>query len=113
LAPGESESVLADPKRSAEIAAAYVKYLDGLFGREDFMYAIACYGMPLPQAGEIRTRLEQQSDPSGRRDFWRMVEIGIIPRDAADRVIKFFAAGVVGENPQSFGLRPERLSSLC
>lgn len=112
LAPGESESVLADSKRSAEIAAAYVKYLDGLFGREDFMYAIACFGMPVNQAGEVRTRLEQQ-DASSHRDFWRMVELGVVPRDAADRVVKFFAAGIVGENPQSFGLRPERLSSLC
>jgi hypothetical protein len=113
LAPGETEQALLDPRRSADVAAAYLKQLDGLFGREYFMYAIACYGMPLGQAGEIRTRLEQTSDPALRRDFWRMVESGVIPREAADRVVRFFAAGIVGENPQLFGLRPDRLSSLC
>ncbi len=113
LTPNESESALQEPKRSAEIAAAYLKALVNVFGMDDFMYAIACYGYPLSQAGQLRTRLESVTpDPGARSNFWRMVESGVVPREAADRVIRFFAAGVVGENPQAFGLSTQRLSSL-
>ena len=77
------------------------------------MYAIACYGQPLGQAAKVRARLEE-IDPttSDRRDFWRMVKAGVVPRDGVERVAKFFAAGIVGENPQSFGLNARPLSSL-
>lgn len=88
-------------KRSAEIAAAYINDLVNAFGGMDnFMYAIACYGMPLSQAAKVRARLEE-IDPGAtdRKDFWRMVRSGVVARDGADRVAKFFAAGIVGENP--------------
>lgn len=114
IAPDEPPSSLNDPKRSAEIAAAYLNDLVNAFGGLDgFMYAIACYGMPLGQVAEVRTRLEQ-IDPQAteRRDFWRMVKAGIIRRDASDRVARFFAAGIVGENPQTFGLSGLPLSSV-
>ncbi len=113
LTPSESESALQEQKRSAEIAAAYLKALVNVFGMDDFMYAIACYGYPLSQAGQLRTRLESVTpDPVARGNFWQMVESGLVPREAADRVIRFFAAGIVGENPQAFGLSTQRLSSL-
>jgi pSer/pThr/pTyr-binding forkhead associated (FHA) protein len=114
IAPDETSSSLNDPKRSAEIAASYLNDLVNAFGGLDgFMYAIACYGMPLGQVAEVRTRLEQ-IDPQAteRRDFWRMVKAGIIRRDGSDRVARFFAAGIVGENPQAFGLSGQPLSSI-
>ncbi|MEW6730052.1 MAG: FHA domain-containing protein [Acidobacteriota bacterium] len=109
LAAGETESTFNDPKRAAEIAAAYTKDLINLFGLENFMYAVSCYGMSLDQAGQIRLKLEEANT---KNDYWRMVEIGVVPRSGAEQVINFFAAGIVGENPQLFGLQTERLSSL-
>jgi hypothetical protein len=113
LAPGENETVLNDPKRGAEIAAAYMKDLLNVFGMDNFMYAIASYGLPLDQAGQIREKMEENATaPALQANFWRMIKLGIVPRDCADRVINFYAAGIVGENPQTFGLQTERLSSL-
>ena len=114
ITPDESSAALKDVKRSAEIAAAYINDLVNAFGGMDnFMYAIACYGMPLSQAAKVRARLEE-IDPNAtdRKDFWRMVRSGVVARDGADRVARFFAAGIVGENPQVFGLNGRPLSSL-
>jgi pSer/pThr/pTyr-binding forkhead associated (FHA) protein len=109
----EPPSSLDDPRRSAEVAASYMKELINLFGIDDYMYAIACYGMTLGEAAQVRARIEE-ADPggAGRRDFWKMVRSGVIDGDGADRVARFFAAGVVGENPRLFGLGGEPLSSL-
>lgn len=114
ILPEESSAALKDVKRSAEIAASYINDLVNAFGGMDnFMYAIACYGMPLSQAAKVRARLEE-IDPNAtdRKDFWRMVRSGVVARDGADRVARFFAAGIVGENPQAFGLNGRPLSSL-
>lgn len=113
LLPGESDATLNDPKRGAEITATYLKDLINVFGVDNFIYAIACYGQPLNKAGELRTKLETSAVASTwQTDFWRTVESGLISSEAADQVVNFFAAGIVGENPQAFGIQQERLSSL-
>lgn len=114
LAPGETTTILADPKRSAEISATYMKALIDVFELDDFMYAVACFGMPLSRAGELRTKLVTAApDPAARRDFWKMVRSGVVSREQADQAARFFAAGIVGENPQAFGLNNEQsFSSL-
>jgi hypothetical protein len=110
LQPGETEAALKDPRRSAEIAAAYTKALLNTFESvDDFMYAVACFGMPLNQVGQVRTQLASAvPDPGVRRDFLKVVKSGIIKGEQLDRVVRFFAAGVVCENPQEFGLRGEQ-----
>ena len=67
----ESESTLLDPKRSSEIAAAYTKALVSTFeSTDDFMFAVACFGLPLSQAGQVRTQLATQApDPVARGTF--------------------------------------------
>lgn len=113
LLPGESETALNDPKRGAEIAATYLKDLINVFGVDNFIYAIACYGQSLNQAGELRTKLESSTlTTTWQNDFWRTVEAGLITTAGADQVIDFFAAGIVGENPQAFSIPEERLSSF-
>lgn len=114
ITPDESAASLKDVKRSAEIAASYINDLVNAFGGTDqFMYAIACYGMTLGQAARVRARLEEiDPEATDRKNFWRMVKAGVVPRDGAERVAKFFAAGIVGENPQAFGLTSRPLSSL-
>lgn len=113
LSPTENDTAFSNAQRDAEVAAAYLKDLINVFGMDNFMYAIACFGMPLDEAGQIRARLEELTPARANQlDFWRMHKAGVVPRECADRVIAFYAAGVVGENPQAFGLQADRLSSL-
>jgi len=108
----EDDAVLKDPKGSTRIAAVYLKNLLGQFGgRQNFMYAIAFYGEPSAVVSEALGRLDA-IDPLGTRrlDFWSMVEAAVIKAEQAERVVRFFAAGIIGENPQKFGLSGAPLS---
>lgn len=98
---------------STKVAASYIRGLWDVFGREGFMYAVACYGMTPDEAGELQQRLEEK-DPTGqlRYDFWRMKQAGVLKGEQVERVARFFAAGIVAENPQQFGLKEQPLSSL-
>ena len=109
--PEEPESVLNERERSAEIAAQYFKSLLNIFGENDFMYAIACFGMPPARAGDVKTTLDEW-DPTDRRNFWVMVDKGVVSREGAERVVRFFAAGIVAENPPAFGIESKALSWL-
>ena len=103
----------ADPAVSTRAAAAYTRALLDTFDREDFMYAVACYGMSVDDAGKLRVALEEK-DP-GRRlrgDFWKMKAAGLLQGAQVERVARFFAAGIVFENPSQFGLKGEPLSTL-
>jgi hypothetical protein len=113
LRADENESALSDQKRGAEIAAAYINDLISRFGNDGFMYAIACFGMTAEQIGRFRIQLEN-ADPSRtlRLDFMQMVKKGIVTPEMKERVVKFMAAGIVGENPQAFGLPDQPFSSL-
>jgi FHA domain len=111
--PGESDSALRESKRSAGIAAEYVKALVELFGIENFMYAVACFGMPLDEAATIRKQL-LPLDSATRKNFWKAVNSGLVAlsSEATERVARFFAAGIVGDNPGVFKLDSTPLSSL-
>jgi pSer/pThr/pTyr-binding forkhead associated (FHA) protein len=113
LTANEAETVLSEPKRGSEVAAAYINDLIARFGNDGFMYAIACFGMTLEQVGQFRLQLEN-ADPGRtlRLDFMQMVKRGIVTPEMRDRVVKFMAAGIVGENPQAFGLPDPPFSSL-
>ncbi|HVF50362.1 MAG TPA: hypothetical protein VNA19_09765, partial [Pyrinomonadaceae bacterium] len=111
---GAGDTAAADPAAaSTRLAASYIKDLLDLFGRDQFMYAVACYGMTLDDAGRVKTELERR-DPSGqmRYDFWKMKQAGVVRGEQVERVARFFAAGIVAENPQRFGLKDRPLSSL-
>jgi hypothetical protein len=94
----------ANQKCAAMVAAAYTKALvvDLFFG--DTLYAIACFGMNAKEAAQWRDQL-----PTDRRDLWKVIN----SPEQRERLIRFFAAGIVGENPQQFGLTADTpLSSL-
>jgi pSer/pThr/pTyr-binding forkhead associated (FHA) protein len=98
---------------STKVAASYIRGLWDVFGKEGFMYVVACYGMSLDEAGEVQQRLEAK-DPTGegRLDFWRMRQLGVVRGEEVERVARFFAAGVVIENPEQYGLSDPPLSTL-
>jgi hypothetical protein len=39
-----------------------------------------------------------------RRDLMKIVKSGVLTGEQVDSIARFFAAGIVGENPQKFGL---------
>jgi hypothetical protein len=93
-----------DQKCAALVAAAYTKALEvDLFGG-DVLYAVACFGMDPKAAAQWRDQL-----PPDRRDLWNVIK----SPEQRESVVRFLAAGIVGENPQRFGLESETpLSNL-
>src|SRR5829696_6269793 len=108
-----SETNSSSTSASTKVAASYIRGLWDVFGREGFMYVVACYGMSLDEAGQVQQRLEAK-DPTGegRYDFWRMKNLGVVKGEQVERVARFFAAGIVTENPQQYGLNEPSLSTL-
>jgi len=71
-----------------------VKTFDG-----DIILAVAAFGKNSQDANVWKASL-----PADRADFWKVIT------DSAQReqVARFFAAAIVAENPQKFGLKKER-----
>lgn len=114
LGATESAAKLKVPEVSAQIAASYTRQLLSAFEPEDFMYAIGCFGMSLQEAGQLQARLvTAMPDTQNRRDIRNAIQAGVLSGEQVDNIARFFAAGIVGENPQKFGLADsQRLSSL-
>jgi len=97
----------------AAAAAASLNELMGSFsGPSAFVYAVACFGEPLARAGEIDELLFHLPNREDQTNFWKTAHaIGLKPEEI-ERVVCFFAAGIVGENPQYFQVNAPPLSSL-
>lgn len=96
---------LSDAKQNcaARAAAIYTKALMNLF-QNDLVYAVSCYGLAPADAGQFQVTL-----PPDRSDFWNVIKS---PKQR-EAVARFFAAGIVAENPEKFGLRRDKpLSNL-
>ncbi|MDI1242776.1 MAG: FHA domain-containing protein [bacterium] len=96
---------LSDPKQecAAKAAGMYMKsvYI-GLFER-DAVYAAAAFGRSPADAGAWKASL-----PATRNDFWNIVKTP----EERERIVRFFAAGIVSENPQKFGLKDRPFAEL-
>lgn len=84
-----------DQRCSAAVAATYMKFLTVDLFAGDFVCAVASFGLSPHEAARFRAGLGDD-----RRDFWKVLESPA----QRERVVRFFAAGIVGENPQQFGL---------
>jgi pSer/pThr/pTyr-binding forkhead associated (FHA) protein len=96
---------LSDPKQecAAKAAGMYMKAVyTGLFER-DAVYAVAAFGKSPADAGTWKASL-----PANRADIWNVVKTP----EERDRIVRFFAAGIVGENPQKFGLKDRPIAEL-
>jgi len=93
------EKAAVDHETVTRVAARHLKEL--IQGqRDDFLYAVACFGEPSARIGDIF----QRNDPQARRNFYDLVEKGEIRPEESKRVVCFFAAGIVAENPDKFGI---------
>jgi hypothetical protein len=100
-----SESLSAPSQNcAAKASALYMKAIVfGVFDG-DVIYSVAAFGKSPADAGVWKTSL-----PANRSDIWNAIKT---PQER-DQIVKFFAAGIVAENPQKFGLTKDRpLSEL-
>ena len=98
LCPGES---LSDPSQNcaAKASAMYMKDLVlGVFDG-DVIYSAAAFGKSPQDAGVWKATL-----PANRADIWKSIRTA----PERDQIVRFFAAGIVAENPQKFGLKRDR-----
>jgi len=92
---------LSDPAQNcaSKAASLYLKALILEVFEGDVIYSVAAFGKSPQEANIWKSTL-----PADRADFWNVI------KDAKQReqVVRFFAAGIVAENPQKFGLKKDR-----
>ncbi|MEP6924846.1 MAG: FHA domain-containing protein [Pyrinomonadaceae bacterium] len=89
---------------AAHAAAIYTKAMVVNLFQGDVVYGVSCFGLSPFDAGQFQISL-----PPDRSDFWNVIKS---PKQR-EMVVRFFAAGIVAENPQKFGLKQDKpLSSL-
>jgi pSer/pThr/pTyr-binding forkhead associated (FHA) protein len=89
---------------AAKAAALYMKAI--VFGvfEGDVIYSAAAFGKNPQDAGVWKATL-----PANRANIWNSIKT---PAER-EQIVRFFAAGIVAENPQKFGLKKDRpLSDL-
>lgn len=97
---------IGDPSQNcaAKASALYMKALVlGVF-EGDMIYAVAAFGKSTADAAEWKSKL-----PANRTDVWNSIKTA----PEREQLVRFFAASIVAENPQRFGLKNDRpLSEL-
>lgn len=120
-----NEDELYDPQLMAVACAKYIRHRLGQFGTDKMSVTLAIAGYnrgPGSVEKDVAIVLNQKDTDAvlaqnkGERDFWSLVE----SKSLLDKyfngenikyVPKFFAAAIVGENPRSFGVEMDPLSS--
>ena len=109
--------VRCEPEPAARAAASYMKALTGRYGTGPASVPLAI-GSYNSGEGGLSTNLAKalESNSGLPRDFWTLIAKGEIlskqfQSENFKYVPKFFAAAIIGENPQDFGLKLQPLSS--
>ncbi len=106
-----------EPEPSARAAASYMKSLTGRYGTGPSSVPLAIGSYNSGEGGLSSNLVKALESGSGlERDFWTLISKGDIlskqfQSENFKYVPKFFAAAIVGENPQDFGLKLQPLSS--
>jgi len=92
---------LSDPSQNcaSKVASLYLKALILEVFEGDVIYSVAAFGKSAQEANIWKAAL-----PADRADFWKIIKD---PKQR-EQVVRFFAAGIVAENPQKFGLKKDR-----
>jgi hypothetical protein len=109
------------PEPSAKAAAKYLKSLTGRFGTGPMSVPLAIASYNSGQGG-LSKNLEMalRSAASQQRSFWTLVANQVVfegrigeqfRKENVKYVPKFFAAAIIGENPQDFGINMQPLST--
>ncbi|HEX8736616.1 MAG TPA: hypothetical protein VF721_14895, partial [Pyrinomonadaceae bacterium] len=84
---------------AAKTSSIYAKALVLKIFNGDAVYAAAAFGMSEQEASQWASSL-----PANREDFWKIINS---PKQR-EQVARFFAAGIVAENPQRFGMKKDK-----
>jgi hypothetical protein len=84
---------------ASKAAALYLKSLVLEVFEGDIIYSVAAFGKSPQEANIWKATL-----PADRADFWNVIKD---PKQR-EQVVRFFAAGIVAQNPQKFGLKKDR-----
>jgi len=105
------------PEPAARAAASYMKALTGRYGTGPSSVPLAI-GSYNSGEGGLSTNLEKalSSGQGLERDFWTLISKSEIlskqfQAENFKYVPKFFAAAIIGENPQDFGLNLQAIST--
>jgi hypothetical protein len=88
---------------SAKASALYMKALIFSVFDGDPVYSAAAFGKSPQEAAAWKTTL-----PANRSDIWNVIKT---PAER-EQLVRFFAAGIVAQNPQKFGLKDHPLDEL-
>jgi pSer/pThr/pTyr-binding forkhead associated (FHA) protein len=112
-----SPDIRCQPEPAARASASYMKALTGRFGTGPASVPLAI-GSYNSGEGGLSTNLVKalESGEGLPRDFWTLISKGDIlskqfQSENFKYVPKFFAAAIIGENPQDFGLNLQPLST--
>ncbi len=95
-----TETIAAPSQNCAAIASSeYLKDLIIRVFEGDIIYGVAAFGMSPEEAAAWKDTL-----PADRSDFWNVIK----SPEQREEVVSFFAATMVAENPQKFGLKNDR-----
>jgi len=106
-----------EPEPAARAAASYMKSLTGRFGTGPSSVPLAIGSYNSGEGGLSSNLVKALSSGQGLpRDFWTLIANGekLSKQFQAENfkyVPKFFAAAIIGENPQDFGLNLQPLST--
>jgi|GEM_PF-730190 len=84
-----------DPIRATEAAARYLRELYEVF--QSWELSLAAYN-----CGEYRVLGAIMR--GGTRDFWKLQQKGLLPKETQNYVPKFRAAALIGESPETYGI---------
>ncbi len=96
---GEETIASASQNCASKASAHYLKDLILNVFEGDVIYGVAAFGMTPQEADAWKASL-----PADRSDFWNVIKS---PQQRKE-VVNFFAAAMVAENPQKFGLDKDR-----
>ncbi|MGQ0540700.1 MAG: FHA domain-containing protein [Blastocatellia bacterium] len=106
-----------EPEPSARAAASYMKALTGRYGTGPASVPLAIGSYNSGEGGLSSNLVKALDSNSGLpRDFWTLISKGEMlskqfQSENFKYVPKFFAAAIIGENPQDFGLNLKPLST--
>lgn len=106
------------PEPAANAAAEYMKFLTGRYGTGPASVPLAIGSYNSGEGGLSKNLTKAlETNEALPRDFWTMIANGDklseqFQSENFKYVPKFFAAAIVGENPQDFGLTIQALSTI-
>lgn len=116
-ATDKNPDVRCQPEPAARAAASYMKQLTGRYGTDPSSVPLAIGSYNSGEGGLSSNLVKALESNTGLpRDFWTLIANGDklskqFQSENFKYVPKFFAAAIIGENPQDFGLKLQPLST--